>query len=313
MANIFNKVLLPEGFATDKDLQVAYGSMNGYHVVIKHLPQQRQMVIQYQVLEGTESAAIDLRNFLAEFSKKKNVNAATYINNTLTVTLMAKNKQLGDLVKETMITITNYLLEHHMEEGCKSCGNKGHEINGIYQINDEVEIMCSDCFQRRSANQDIEYKKKTTNMAAGIVGALFGALLGVICWVLIYQLGYIAGITGFVMVVCCMKGFELLGGRLNRPGVVLSILISVVMLFVAEYLCVGIEVYKAFHEVSDVSIMNAIRAVPYYLTDWPMASELRNGMMKDLAMGYVFAVLASISFIRQSLKATANGVMRKLA
>ena len=85
------------------------------------------------------------------------------------------------------------------------------------------------------------------------------------------------------------------------------------MLFVAEYLCVGIEVYKAFHEVSDVSIMNAIRAVPYYLTDWPMASELRNGMMKDLAMGYVFAVLASISFIRQSLKATANGVMRKLA
>ena len=312
MANIFSKVLLPDGFITDKDLQVAYGSMNGYHVVIKHLPQQRQMVIQYQVLEGNESAAIELRSFLAEWSKKKNVNAATYINNTLSVTLMAKSKQLGELVKETMITITNYLVEHHMEEGCKSCGNKGFEINGIYQINEEVEIMCSECFQRKSANQDSEYKKKTTNMAAGIVGALFGSLLGVICWVLIYQLGYIAGITGFVMVVCCMKGFELLGGKLNRVGVLLSILIAIVMLFAAEYLCVGIEIYKAFRDISDVSIMQAIRAIPFYLTDSPVAEELRNGMLRDLAMGYVFAILASISFIRQSLKATANGVMRKL-
>ena len=29
MANIFSKVLLPDGFITDKDLQVAYGSMSG--------------------------------------------------------------------------------------------------------------------------------------------------------------------------------------------------------------------------------------------------------------------------------------------
>ena len=61
-------------------------------------------------------------------------------------------------------------------------------------------------------------EKKPVNMVTGIVGAFLGILVGVVLWVIIYQMGYIAGIAGFVMMICAFKGFELLGGRVNIDG-----------------------------------------------------------------------------------------------
>lgn len=59
-------------------------------------------------------------------------------------------------------------------------------------------------------NQQAELGKKE-NVVAGVVGALLGSLLGVACIVLLGQLGYVAAVSGIVMAICTMKGYELLG------------------------------------------------------------------------------------------------------
>ena len=51
-------------------------------------------------------------------------------------------------------------------------------------------------------------EKKRENVPAGIVGAFLGSLIGVACAVLIGQLGYVASISGLVMAVCALKGYE---------------------------------------------------------------------------------------------------------
>ena len=63
----------------------------------------------------------------------------------------------------------------------------------------------------------MEQAKKTRqeNVAAGLVGALLGSLAGVLCTVVIGQMGYVTSISGLVMAVGALKGYELLGGRLS--------------------------------------------------------------------------------------------------
>ena len=55
-------------------------------------------------------------------------------------------------------------------------------------------------------------KKRQENIVAGVVGAFLGTLLGVVCTVVIGQLGYVASVSGLIMAVGALKGYELLGG-----------------------------------------------------------------------------------------------------
>lgn len=54
-------------------------------------------------------------------------------------------------------------------------------------------------------------KKRPENVVAGVVGAFLGTLLGVVCTVVIGQLGYVASVSGLIMAVGALKGYELLG------------------------------------------------------------------------------------------------------
>ena len=68
----------------------------------------------------------------------------------------------------------------------------------------------------------MEREKRQENIVAGVVGAFLGTLLGVVCTVVIGQMGYVASISGLVMAVGALKGYELLGGRLSKKGAVIS-------------------------------------------------------------------------------------------
>ena len=53
-----------------------------------------------------------------------------------------------------------------------------------------------------------ESQKSTDNIITGAVGAFLGSLIGVACIVIVGQLGYVASVSGLVMGVCALKGYE---------------------------------------------------------------------------------------------------------
>jgi len=57
--------------------------------------------------------------------------------------------------------------------------------------------------------------EKKENLPLGLIGAVIGILLGSVLWVLIGQIGFIAGIAGYAIVFCGMKGYALLGKELS--------------------------------------------------------------------------------------------------
>ena len=63
--------------------------------------------------------------------------------------------------------------------------------------------------------------EKKENVITGIVGALIGAAIGGASIVLLTQLGFIASISGLILAVCTLKGYELLGGKLSTKKICL--------------------------------------------------------------------------------------------
>ena len=65
---------------------------------------------------------------------------------------------------------------------------------------------------------------------------------------LIYRLGYIAGIAGAVTAICALRGYELLGGHLDRKGVIISTVMMMVMIFFANRLSWTWDAYDALND-----------------------------------------------------------------
>ena len=88
-------------------------------------------------------------------------------------------------------------------------------------------------------------RSEKSRLVPGLVGAFLGSLIGCALWVVIYRLGYIAGIAGAVTAICAMKGYEMLGGHLDRKGVAGSAIIMVVMIYFANRLAWAWAAYSA--------------------------------------------------------------------
>lgn len=60
--------------------------------------------------------------------------------------------------------------------------------------------------------------EKKENLPLGLIGAVIGILLGSVLWVLIGQIGFIAGIAGYAIVFCGMKGSSCWERNFQKPG-----------------------------------------------------------------------------------------------
>lgn len=140
---------------------------------------------------------------------------------------------------------------------------------------------------------------KQENIFAGIVGALLFAIIGGAVYFGIYQLGYIAGICGFIMFMLSNFGYSLFSGVKNSmKGIITAIIMTVVMLFVSEYICLAFDIYKAFgQEGIEVSFAEALNYIP----DFMQVSEVRAGVIKDLLFAYALGALATFGSVKQAI------------
>ena len=130
-------------------------------------------------------------------------------------------------------------------------------------------------------------KQRQENVLAGLVGAFLGSLLGVACIVIVGQLGYVAAISGLVMAVCSIKGYELLGGRISRKGAIIACLLTILMTYLGNKLDFAIAAAQFF----EVDIFTAFRAVDDLLEE-----EILNvsAYWSNLGMLYLFTLIGAV-------------------
>lgn len=309
---LFNKILEDETGLKRKGTYM-YGQYNGFNIVanITNLAQATStLVISVSIKSDLENYKEKVNEYLNNLDKSKLGITFTQVNDHFCEIHIASAFQ-GKMIKqanEFLTKFVEFLKAERFESGCQLC-----EVNsdiGTYELGGTYSILCNDCaskIQNQCEEERISQANKKSNVITGIVGALIGSLIGVLAWVIIYNLGYIASLAGLITVVCAMKGYEKLGKHLDTKGVIISVIISVLMIYLANQTAWAIEIVNVFNQAGQqISFFDAYRNLFDILKEIEMLSGDNNiisAFYGDLVMGYVLSAIAIIPYIMGVLKA----------
>ena len=164
-----------------------------------------------------------------------------------------------------------------------------------------MAALCESCApeaEAELAGLAASVRQKKSSPGKGLLGALAGAALGGVIWVLIYRAGYIAALGGLALVFGALKGYELLGGRLDRKGTAASVAVSVVMMFAAMMVSYGWALYDIY-AAEGFSFLDCVMAAPTAVLHFP---DVGATFAVECAVGLLFIGLGGFSAICASYR-----------
>ena len=195
---------------------------------------------------------------------------------------------------------------------CDLCGQQVETV--ALKMSGEYYHMCPDCEMKMRSDTAMKAQQtaqKKENIIGGIVGALLGSLLGALSVLILSQLGYVAALSGVIMAVCVLKGYEMLGGKLTNKAVAISVIIMILMTYFAD------RVDWAFILLRDgggaeagYNIFECYRLIPEALYREVID---RGSYIANLLILYLFVALGAVPTIRGKLKEKKEeGIITKL-
>ena len=153
--------------------------------------------------------------------------------------------------------------------------------------------------------KDVVSIPKEENVLAGIVGALLFSLAGGILWFLLYQVGFLAGISGLIGVICAIKGYSLFSKKESLKGIIISIVAAVIVMVIAWYLCLAFDVFNAYKdwfangEIDyTITFAEAVKGAYLYLEE----PDILVAYLKDLGIGLALCIVGAFSFFSNAVK-----------
>lgn len=142
-------------------------------------------------------------------------------------------------------------------------------------------------------------EQKPSNPFFGVIGALFASLLGVGLWVLIGQVGFVAGIAGFVMLKLALSGYQKLGGSLDKKGAVICLIITAGMITGANLLDYAVSMTRGYfqYEASFETLTYVFSNFGKLMSDM----DMWRGFIIDLAIGYGLSIWSAAGAIKAIL------------
>ncbi len=264
-----------------------YGNYRGYDLSITRLQKQGNFLV-FMILTGPNGNATN-ETFSDLQSSVSKVNSANARNNgavNFETTASIKEATNFDNLQAALDTLTNYLYTKGLKSGCFGCDKD--VTTSHYVFNGMGLQMCEDCavkFSERVAGANEEHKAKPENVPFGIVGALLGSLAGVLAIVIIGQLGYVAAISGLILAVCTVRGYEKFAGKMSYTGIFISIAVMIAMTFFGNRMDWAVFIMREL----EVGIFEAYSLVPK-LADESMYTS-------NLIMTGFFALIGSLTTI----------------
>ena len=174
---------------------------------------------------------------------------------------------------------------------------------GAFRMGGEYYHLCPDCEMKMRSDIAMNAQQtaqKKENIVGGIVGALLGSLLGMLSVLILSQLGYVAALSGVIMAVCVLKGYEMLGGKLTKKAVVISAVIMILMTYFADRVDWAIILFnQGGGAEAGYSLFECYRLIPAALSAEiiDMGSYIGN-----LVLQYLFVALGAIPTVIGKMK-----------
>ncbi|MCI8639161.1 MAG: hypothetical protein HFG41_08475 [Coprococcus sp.] len=278
------------------------GNYRGYYITIESAP--GEYIIKVNASTPGDPNNQQLNVFLNQYSALDNPVSKIQTYMYMCVIWIPEPQleaEIPEILNRTICPILDYLSQHNYISGCDKCGNASETLN-CCEIDGGYHFQCRNCtnaLPNYTQTVKIDTKPAKSNFIAGLVGALLGSLIGCAAWVLIYKLGYIAGIAGAITAICAMKGYELLGGRLDKKGVVGSVVIMLIMIYVSNKVAWTWDAYDSLKDYG-WSFAEIFQELNYIIEE----SDLMGGYITDLVIGYILTIVASFKSIAAAFRAS---------
>lgn len=196
----------------------------------------------------------------------------------------------------------------YKNEVCPDCGGSEFRTEETENLSMPEMVIPEQSYESSSAFQapvtSGEFNAAvpvSENVVAGIVGAFLFSLIGAVLYFVVYQVGYVAGICGLVMFVLASFGYGIFSRvkhSSSKACLITSILVTIVMILIAEYVCLSYDIYSVYSEMYELTIFDAMRAAPSFLAE----SEVAGSVAQDLIFSYIMGGIAVIAQIRGKKK-----------
>lgn len=144
-------------------------------------------------------------------------------------------------IKEVIEDITGYIKQKYPQEKSKCSGDNCIETDGlnIFDIDGIPLPMCSSCAKRletKIENAYEDFRLQPNNYLQGSIAAIVFSIPGILVTFILFLLGRIAGASGLIYSYLSQIGYVWAKGKMNKIGVLIISLISLVYTAVGVYL-----------------------------------------------------------------------------
>lgn len=298
--------LKPDGFTVNEQYKVIYGRLNGINVMLEPYKTINTHYLTFRMDLKDEGKREELLSYLRTLEREFPYIAYAGWNHKYMVYVSFQVSEEEDL--EHINTLIERVTEKCNELGlyncCENC--QGHGDFRFVDISGDKFQMCSSCAERIKGKLQDVYDQKE-NIVLGILGGIVGAVIGSLLWILLDQIHFIAGIAGVAIVYSAFKGYEMLGKRISRKGVVICVVICALTIIGADLFSLTIDLYQSLSEYYLISFGDAFSYIPYLLSDWDMLGRF----LLNLGIGYLVAVLGSYSLVHNLWMSLNNKTTKK--
>lgn len=303
ITDFYSQLAQSIGMYYDTGSNVIHGRKDGFDLLIYAADDTMPYVLSIHTAVKTPTGAALTRDEFNSLSQSVSALGIGYQGgNNVVIPLVGQvnQKKLRDSLQDKLPEALNGLVSFLREKGCEPCCSTCGRPEEVSAFKSEGSYfhLCQGCEaeMRTKLTSASSNKAKKENVVGGVIGALIGSLIGVLCIVLLSQMNIVAALSGVVMAFGVLKGYELLGGKLTKKGIVISIVIMLVMAYMGDRLDWAIRLMK---EVGGGDLFQCYRAVPRCLE----AKIIDAGVYaRNLVLLYVFLLLGAVPTIRSRVK-----------
>ena len=287
------------GLRYDGANNAIYGQKDGFDLIVYAADSRYPYMLTIHTAAKSPTGAALTKQEKKDYVKSvKSAAALRQEGNQILVSHKAVNKQdkLKEAMQESVSSLLSFLKSKGYSPCCSVC-SRSEEV-ASFRFGGTYTHLCPDCEGKMRGNMlslDQEMQAKKENIVGGIVGALLGSLVGVLCIILLSQLGYVAALSGAVMAIGVLKGYELLGGKISKKSVVICVVIMLGMTYLGDRLDWAIRLYREFGQ----NIFDWYRMVPDLIS---MELIEMSTYAVNLLLLYVFLLLGAIPTLRSKVK-----------
>lgn len=298
----YQEIAAATGLRYDEANDLFHGVRDGFDFIAYHTDDSHPFaLVLHTAAKSADGSVLDKKVVKAFEKSSKSIGYLGQKNMDIRVTVQATAKNVKEAVNECITATTAFLRANSYSPCCDLCGQSVE--TGALKMGGEYYHMCPECEMK--IRSDVALKAQQTaqkkeNIVGGIVGALLGSLLGAVSILVLSQLGYVAALSGMIMAVCVLKGYEMLGGKLTKKSVVISVVIMILMTYFADRMDWAIILFReAGAAEAGYNIFDCYRLVSY-----AVAEEIIDfgSYVANLFLLYLFVILGAVPAIRGKLK-----------